>query len=540
MPEKVKTLRELFDSLPAYRRETQAEISGVLAEATRLQHAAQEVARSFSGSWLPQFHDLYFEDFSPPPADKIFGPMDTVFGAPPSGWRNRSADEVRDWIEERSDASIQGVKERSANLTLRLQEHLQDVLDTIHGNGSLNAERSALGSFDFDVEEPLSDHVNHSRPPQEVGTIDQLAQGTRMPPHIAYEMTAYHAELQCQRARDYVQALRGLERQLRSLVDDAASDNSNRGEPMPVADPKKASRVFVVHGRNVKVRDAMFTFLRSLGLKPMEWDQAVHLSDHATPYVGDVLEAAFGSAQASVILFTGDDEARLRAEFLREADPPHERDLTPQARPNVLFEAGMAFATHDKRTILVEFGELRPFSDVWGRHVIRFDGSPEKRATLRSRLISSGCAVEEHGADWLTAGDFALDNGESKERIGPPEPAPQPEPPRLLSDHEILSAIHNRHYDDFRSFSDNNKTRSEKIFVPVDIQAIADELGVDADSVFGRLYYDLEKRYGYENDDGTTVHFFTLAVRDDSHCINFPLLEAVLAREERTNKKKTP
>ncbi|WP_290471296.1 hypothetical protein [Leifsonia sp. 71-9] len=37
-------------------------------------------------------------------------------------------------------------------------------------------------------------------------------------------------------------------------------------------------KVFVVHGRNAAARDSMFTFLRSLGLKPIEWDQAIALT----------------------------------------------------------------------------------------------------------------------------------------------------------------------------------------------------------------------------------------------------------------------
>lgn len=50
------------------------------------------------------------------------------------------------------------------------------------------------------------------------------------------------------------------------------------------------------------------------------------------------------------------------------------------------------------------------------------------------------------------------------------------------------------------------------------------------------LYYHLEKKYGYEQADGSKVHFFALAIGSDRHCINFPLLSAVLAgpQEDRT------
>ena len=47
-----------------------------------------------------------------------------------------------------------------------------------------------------------------------------------------------------------------------------------------------------------------------------------------------------GEVQAAVALFTGDDMANLRPDLLKEGEKPEE--LTPQPRPNVLLEAGIA------------------------------------------------------------------------------------------------------------------------------------------------------------------------------------------------------
>jgi hypothetical protein len=55
-------------------------------------------------------------------------------------------------------------------------------------------------------------------------------------------------------------------------------------------DPKK---VFVVHGRNERLRQELFNFLRAIGLKPLEWSQAVASTGKSAPYIGEVLEAAF-------------------------------------------------------------------------------------------------------------------------------------------------------------------------------------------------------------------------------------------------------
>lgn len=182
-----------------------------------------------------------------------------------------------------------------------------------------------------------------------------------------------------------------------SLTDSAASAEHSPGDK---------ARVFVVHGRNERARRAMFEFLRSIDLKPLEWSQAIRLTGKASPYVGEILDAAFSNAQAIVVLMTGDDEVRLRPALLDKNDPRHERELTPQARPNVLFEAGMALGRHPDRTLLVELGPLRPFSDVGGRHTVRLTNSSGSRQDVASRLDGAGCPVNLSGRDWHAAGDF--------------------------------------------------------------------------------------------------------------------------------------
>ena len=194
------------------------------------------------------------------------------------------------------------------------------------------------------------------------------------------------------------------------LVDDNKEDssinkekqNSNIQEAKP-SDPRK---VFVVYGRNEKARKAIFAFLRALGLDPKEWSQWVSATGHGSPYTGEVLKKGLQEAQAFVVLMTPDDEARLREPLRGKNEELHEVNLTPQPRPNVIYEAGMAMGIAEERTILIELGKLRPISDIFGRHVVRIDNTPQKRKELAQRLESAGCPVDLHGNDWLDAGDF--------------------------------------------------------------------------------------------------------------------------------------
>lgn len=53
-------------------------------------------------------------------------------------------------------------------------------------------------------------------------------------------------------------------------------------ERMPKVEAKDKRKVWVVHGRNLKARDAMFAFLRAIGLEPMEWGEVLALTGKST------------------------------------------------------------------------------------------------------------------------------------------------------------------------------------------------------------------------------------------------------------------
>jgi len=149
----------------------------------------------------------------------------------------------------------------------------------------------------------------------------------------------------------------------------------------------------------------MFIFLRALGLNPIEWEEAIEMTGEASPYIGTVLDTAFANAQAVIVLLTPDEVTYLRSEY-SDGDEDADTEPAAQARANVLFEAGMAMGRDAKRTVLVELGQLRPFSDVVGRHAVRLQGSAAKRKALAQRLRTAGCAVNMSGDDWLEAGDL--------------------------------------------------------------------------------------------------------------------------------------
>ncbi|MEI2649195.1 MAG: nucleotide-binding protein [Dermatophilaceae bacterium] len=167
---------------------------------------------------------------------------------------------------------------------------------------------------------------------------------------------------------------------------------------------RDARKVFVIHGRNEPARASFFAFLRAIGLEPIEWAEAIHATGQGSPYIGEVLDAAFEGAQAVVVLQTPDDVSYLHESLTFPGDPECKPQMQP--RPNVLFEAGMAFGRNPDRTILVELGQVKAFSDIHGRHVLRLDNSVKKRQDLANRLRTAGCDVNVTGSDWHEAGDL--------------------------------------------------------------------------------------------------------------------------------------
>jgi len=61
------------------------------------------------------------------------------------------------------------------------------------------------------------------------------------------------------------------------------------------------------------------------------------------------------------------------------------------------------------RTVIVEVGNIRPFSDIGGRHVIRINNSSERRQELAQRLLRAGCDVDLAGTDWHREGNFDIE-----------------------------------------------------------------------------------------------------------------------------------
>ncbi|MFA5922666.1 MAG: nucleotide-binding protein [Methylococcaceae bacterium] len=180
---------------------------------------------------------------------------------------------------------------------------------------------------------------------------------------------------------------------------------AKEAKPVSLAEERKR-QVFVVYGRDREFHAEVCLFLRALKLEPLEWNRIVEATGKGAPTIFEIIEKGFSMAGAAIVLLTPDDEARLRPHFHQPQDPSHEKELTPQPRPNVLFEAGLAMAKFRDKTILVRTGQVRPFSDIAGMHLLDLDNDIRSRDHFAKRLQNCGLKVERDNTYWQEAGDL--------------------------------------------------------------------------------------------------------------------------------------
>lgn len=271
-----------------------------------------------------------------------------------------------------------------------MRDALDPFLASIPGSAAILAEHSeAVALFGFFLSEALGQAIT----PAAI-TECYAAARLRVPRNMSDTMTKSKAFV---KGKSGWTLQRDAAARWRPLVPTTASG------PVNHSDEERRKAVMVVYGRDEDTRRDMFNFLHSLHLSPIGWNSAVAQTGKASPYVGEILTAAFSMAQAFLVLMTPDEQVALRPELRKSA---HDSDTSYQPRPNVILEAGMALAKDEARTILVATGPLRGMSDLDGRHVVRLDNSAERRNDLIQRLKVAGCSPRADGSDWIRTGDF--------------------------------------------------------------------------------------------------------------------------------------
>lgn len=180
--------------------------------------------------------------------------------------------------------------------------------------------------------------------------------------------------------------------------------NTNIPRDLALPDKKK---VFIIYGRNIQAKISIEHFVKALGLSPIDFVQLA--ATGGSQFVGDIVRSGMKQAQGIIALFTPDEVAELGPQYVEKNDRGADKKRC-QARPNVIFEAGLAYGIAPERTIIVTIGsDVALFSDLNGLHIVKLDNDRDSRGNLRKKLIGVECAVDTVTDAWIdprSSGDF--------------------------------------------------------------------------------------------------------------------------------------
>lgn len=110
---------------------------------------------------------------------------------------------------------------------------------------------------------------------------------------------------------------------------------------------------------------------------------------------------------------------------------------------------------------------------------------------------------------------------------------------RLPTDRQVMRCIFEMYGAEYPGPFDPSGRGENDPYLPINIRHVAGHLKCAPEIIFGRLYFHLNAKYGYKNDNDAGVSFFQLNFRNRGHSIQFPLLTSVLASLDEEHRRQT-
>ncbi len=146
----------------------------------------------------------------------------------------------------------------------------------------------------------------------------------------------------------------------------------------------ESTHVFVIQGKDKKVSESMLSFLRAIGLQPVEKATFIRQMNAKSPDFIDTLRKAFDIVQVVIILLIGEDT-------------------------ETILKAGIALGINRDKTLLIKIGSLISGLYMDSTHFngcFEMDNSPESRLQLAQKLKDFGCNTNTQGDSWISIGNF--------------------------------------------------------------------------------------------------------------------------------------
>lgn len=157
--------------------------------AIKVKDVSFEINNSWSQSTLLRHAKFYFGNYEEPPAHQQFNIEWGLIRGTPTGWYERSAEEVREEIERRSKVDVEELKQDVTRLESGFEKLKRDASLALIDAGFQDV--SAVEGFEFRT---ATDHFNNLNPTSFM-TRDSaaIASGRYVAPHIYYRAIAMSA-----------------------------------------------------------------------------------------------------------------------------------------------------------------------------------------------------------------------------------------------------------------------------------------------------------------------------------------------------------
>ncbi len=315
-----------------------------------LEEVANEVKRSFSGSWLGYHSRVYYADLSPAPPGANFSQEWGLkrLASNVGTWREFDSEDVIARIYQMAGEPNLDASREAAGKTQELFDSSKSEILSILTNEVDERADGFLTKLKDDLErlEPMSkgDVAQHWSPKGQIMTRDTLAmgQGTCVPPHIdplAEVAAIRHSFGICKKAAE--------------ISRKAASHLERKSRRKRVAD-RIGTNVFIGHGRSTVWRELKDFVQDRLSLP---WDEFNRVPGAGVTNIARLSEMLDASAIALLVMTAEDEMA----------------DGGVQARMNVVHEAGLFQGRlgFNKAIVLLEEG-CEEFSNIQGLGQVRF------------------------------------------------------------------------------------------------------------------------------------------------------------------------
>lgn len=316
----------------------------------KLEKAANEVGKSWGGSWLGYHSRVYYKDFADPPTGARFSQeWGFMYDYSRGEWRECKFDDVIDVIKELAGNPDLANQESSA---VEAKEEFEEIQSAVISKLTHACESHANDNFLADLLKKAkdikifsqTDFINQWSPKGTLISRDMAAveKGVLVPPHYSI-LANIHA------LRYSFVACRKLEKIARRAASHLMSE-----ERQEEITQRIGTKIFIGHGRSTAWKDLKDFIQDRLHLP---WDEFNRVSVAGFTNIARLSQMLDESAMAFLILTAEDEQA----------------DGKMHARMNVIHEAGLFQGRlgFERAIILFEEG-CEEFSNIQGLGQIRF------------------------------------------------------------------------------------------------------------------------------------------------------------------------